>query len=106
MRGLCVLALLMACAPNGTNDVAPAQPVFPVRQTVVYPSSSDWQGTPWYRSSDLHLAGPVYVLFADGDRACVVNAQIWTRVVTGAWLACPTGWRAPRHRAVLGATQR
>jgi len=44
------------------------------------------------------------VLFADGDRACVVNAQIWTRVVTGAWLACPTGWRAPRQRVVPGAT--
>ncbi len=101
MRGLSVLAVLVsACAANGGT---PAQPVFPVRQTVVYPSTSDWQGTPWYRTSDLYLSGPVYVLFADGDRACIVNAHTWTRIVTGAWHSCETGWRSPRLRVAPSA---
>jgi hypothetical protein len=95
MRALCVLALLVwAC---GTAGVAPA-PVFPVRQTAVFSSWLDWQRTPWFRTSDLAANGPVYVIIADGDRACVVSAQAWIRVIRDQLHSCETGWRAPRAR--------
>jgi hypothetical protein len=93
MRALCALALLVsACATAG---VAPA-PVFPVRHTMVFSSSLDWRRTPWFRTSDLAATGPVYVLIADGDRACVVSAETWIRVLGGHLHSCDTGWRVAR----------
>jgi hypothetical protein len=94
MRALSALALLVSgCAANGG---APAQPVFSVQHTAVYSSSWDWQGSPWYRSSDLASTGPFYVVVADGNRACVVTAADWMRASRGALYSCPAGWRAPR----------
>src|SRR5262245_55616942 len=104
MRALFALALLVSgCAASTNHYVAPAKPVFPVRQTMVIWSTSDWQLSPWYRTSDLYSTGPYYLIVSDGDRACVVPAQMWVTVHTGEWHECRTGWRSPRMRSVQAA---
>ena len=101
MRAFLALALLVSgCAAHGA---APAL-VFPVRQSLVIWDSSEWQRSPWYRSSDLASTGPFYVLIADGNRACVLPAQAWMRVHRDELHSCETGGRSPRLRSIPGAS--
>ena len=106
MRALLLLALLVSGCAAHNSIAAPATPVFPVRQTMVVWSTSDWQLSPWYRTIDLYSTGPYYVIVSDGDRACVVPAQLWVTIHTGQWHECRTGWRAPRIRSTQAAMPR
>lgn len=88
-----LLFVLTACLPYA-GGLAPS-PQFPIRGTAFITSYFDWETSPWFRISDSYT-GPWRLLITDGNRACLVDAPVWTLARIGELHACESGWRNPR----------